>query len=316
MKRRSVFAPVAVVAFVGLVLGSIPVGLLVRSPKSAPAVASTSAVDLSPTAPPAVPAPLEASLLPLLASAPTPLITADGIGAHKSANLLRAYPQHLANRPVPRLGDKPWLVSEVWRAQHERQLRAPGRATAKVIFLGDSITEGWGVSPAYRGLFGGYSPLNLGIANDMTQNVLWRVEHGALEGTRAQAVVLMIGVNNLAGGFTPAQTADGVRAIVTAVRARAPATRLLVLGVLPARREAGHPLRQCIRETNRLLQGLAQPGWVEVRDLGSVALEPDGSIAKATMRDFVHPTPQGFERLSQATAPHLEALLNAGTQPL
>lgn len=220
-----------------------------------------------------------------------------------------AYPQNVANRPVPRIGDKPWLISEEWKAHHERHLRALGRATAKVIFLGDSITEGWSVAPAYREYFGKYSPLNLGIANDMTQNVLWRVEHGALDGTHPQAVVLMVGINNLAGGFTPEQTADGVRAVVTAVQAHVPTARVLLLGVLPARQDAGNPLRQTIKDANRLLQGLAKPGKVEVRDVGSLLLEPDGSIAKTTMRDFLHPTADGFARLSQAAAPFLDSLL-------
>jgi lysophospholipase L1-like esterase len=220
-----------------------------------------------------------------------------------------AYPQNVTNRPVPRIGEKPWLISEEWRAHHERHLHALGRATAKVIFLGDSITEGWSVAPSYREHFGKYSPLNLGIASDMTQNVLWRVEHGALDGTHPQVVVLMVGINNLAGGFTAEQTADGVRAVVTAIQTHVPTARVLLLGVLPARQDSGNPLRQTIKDANRLLQGLAKPGKVEVRDVGSVLLEPDGSISKATMRDFLHPTAEGFERLSQAITPFLDTLM-------
>jgi lysophospholipase L1-like esterase len=165
------------------------------------------------------------------------------------------------------------------------------------------------VAPAYREHFGKYAPLNFGIANDMTQNVLWRVEHGALDGTQPQAVVLMVGINNLAGGFTAEQTADGVRALVSAIQSHASSARVFLLGVLPARQDSANPLRQGIKDANRLLQGLAKPGKVEVRDVGSVMLEPDGSISKSTMRDFVHPTPDGFARLSQATAPLLDSLL-------
>src|SRR5207244_4819283 len=61
---------------------------------------------------------------------------------------LVAYPQNIANRPVPRIGDKPWLISEEWQAHHESQLHAAGRAGAKMIFPGDSITEGRGAAPA------------------------------------------------------------------------------------------------------------------------------------------------------------------------
>jgi lysophospholipase L1-like esterase len=241
---------------------------------------------------------------------PSPTSADEGAGA-LAATLKppAAYPQNVANRPVPRIGDKPWLISEEWRAHHERQLHALGRATAKVIFLGDSITEAWSVAPAYREHFSKYSPLNLGIASDTTQNVLWRIEHGALDGTHPQAVVLMVGINNLAGGFTAEQTADGVRAIVASIQAHLPTARVLLLGVLPARQDAGNPLRQSIKDANRLLQGLAKPGHVEFHDVGSVMLEPDGNISKSTMRDFLHPTAEGFERLSQAMGPYLDSLV-------
>lgn len=267
---------------------------------------------------PAVASPPEAAVAPglpslTLAASPLPAPPQGG-GPSAVSQLLRAYPQNIANRAVPRIGEKPWLISEEWRAHHERQLHAPGRTTAKVLFLGDSITEGWGVAPAYGQHFAAYAPVNLGIANDMTQNVLWRIEHGTLSGTNPRAVVLMIGVNNLAGGFSPEQTADGVRAILTAIQAQLPAARVLLLGVLPARQDAQNPLRLRISQANQLLLSLAKPDRVEVRDLGSLLLEPDGSISRATMRDFLHPSPEGFERLSLAVAPYLQALVAAPPQ--
>ena len=98
-----------------------------------------------------------------------------------------------------------------------------------------------------------------------------------------------------------------MHAIVNDVRRRLPAARVLLLAVLPARQDAANPLRQRVIETNRGLGSLVQPGHVEFHDLGSVFLEPDGSISKAILRDFVHPTPLGYERLSQAVAPFIDA---------
>jgi lysophospholipase L1-like esterase len=220
-----------------------------------------------------------------------------------------AFAKNLANRATPRVGAKPWLVSDAWRAQHERQLRSALRKTTQLVFVGDSITEAWGVAPAFREHFGRYAPLNLGIAGDTTQNVLWRIEHGALDGLEAKLVVLLIGVNNLGGGFSPQDTADGVRATVTAVCAHLPSARVLLLGILPARREAEHPLRQRILDTNRLLAGLVDPGHVEYAEIGSVLLDSDGRIAPGLTRDFLHPTAAGFERLSSALDLLLDVLL-------
>ena len=262
-------------------------------------------------APPALAQPLTEPPLvgSSLVAAPASPPDAETLGQSPIFKVPAAYPQNIANRPIPRIGDKPWVISDEWRAQHERQLRALGRATAKVAFLGDSITEGWKVAPAYREQFGKYSPINLGIANDTTQNVLWRLEHGALDGTAPRVAVVLIGINNLAGGFTAEKTADGVRAVVASVQAHAPMARVLLLGVFPARQEATHPLRQNIKDANRLLAGLANPGRVEFHDLGSSLLEPDGSISKSTMHDFVHPTPDGFARVSVALAPVLDGLM-------
>jgi beta-glucosidase len=265
------------------------------------------AEDSPPAAPTATPAPLP------LATAddklPAPFVAAAEVAPGPVLKLPAAFPKNVANRPVPRIGDQPWLISEPWRAQHERQLRALNRATTKLIFLGDSITEGWSVSPAYRERFGKYSPLNLGITSDTTQNVLWRLEHGAIQGTNPRVIVLMIGINNLAGGFTAEQTADGVRAVLASIRAHAPSARVVLLALLPARQEASHPLREAIKHANQLLAGLAVPGRVDFHDLGAVMLEADGSISKSTMHDFLHPTPDGFARVSSALAPILDGLL-------
>ncbi len=247
---------------------------------------------------------------------PTPTPTVDDLAAPAAAAegpapalaiAPRAYRQDTADRPVPRIGARPDQISEEWLAQHQRQLQIGHRSTAKVIFLGDSITEGWGAAPAYREYFGKYSPLNLGIAGDLTQNVLWRIQEGALDGTKPQAVVVMVGINNLAGGFSAERTAGGVRAIVASVRSHLPAAHVLLLSILPAREDPANPLRQRVAETNRLLANLAEPGCVDVRDFGSLLLEPDGKISKAILRDFVHPTPAGYQRLSQAVAPLLDA---------
>jgi lysophospholipase L1-like esterase len=84
-----------------------------------------------------------------------------------------------------------------------------------------------------------------------------------------------------------------------------------LLGILPAREDAANPLRARIRETNRLLGSFAQPGRVQVSDVGAVLLESDGSISKATMPDYLHPSREGFVKLSQAVAPLLEPLVGS-----
>lgn len=253
------------------------------------------------------------SAMPAVATSPTavavpgdetaaPAIT----GVPPGANI---YPQNISNRPVPRVGAQPWTISEDWLAQHKRQLQSTKRTQAKVVFLGDSIVRGWGMAPVYREQFAKYSPANLGIDGEYTQNLLWRIDQGALDGMHAELAVILIGINNLSGGFTPEQTVSGVSAVIGAVRAHLPGARILVLSLLPAKQSRTDPLRQKITETNRLLAKLSQPGRVSIHDVGSVLLEPDGTISKETLRDFVHPTPAGYERLTKAVLPFMEELM-------
>jgi lysophospholipase L1-like esterase len=196
-----------------------------------------------------------------------------------------------------------------WRSRHARQLNAPERDDAQVIFLGDSITEGWSNARSFRKQFRPYRPLNLGIGGDQTQHLLWRIHDGALDGLRPKAVVVMIGVNNLGDGFSPDETVAGIKAILGAVRSRLRGVPILLLKILPAGQSANDPLRKMIVETNRSLDALDEPARVNVVEVGTPLVEPDGSIARTTMADFLHPTNAGYRTLTEAVAPHIASLL-------
>jgi lysophospholipase L1-like esterase len=219
---------------------------------------------------------------------------------------IRAYPQNVSDRPVPRVGDEPWKIDERWHAQHERLVKGGRRAEAKLVFLGDSITEAWRMAPAYKHTFAKYVPLNLGLSGDHTQHLLWRIEHGALDGLAPEVVVVLIGINNLGGGFSPAQTVSGIQAVIAAVQVRLAGTPIVLLGILPARPAPDDPLRHKVAEANRLLAAQAGAGRVAFHDVGQVLQEPDGTISNAVLRDYLHPTAAGYERLSAAVLPLIE----------
>jgi lysophospholipase L1-like esterase len=110
--------------------------------------------------------------------------------------------------------------------------------------------------------------------------------------------------------FTPEETAIGVRAVIAAVEERLPNTKILLLAILPAGEKADNPLRQKILLTNQTLQTLADAGRVELHDVGAALIESDGTIAASTMADFLHPTPEGYARLTEAVAPWVERIMN------
>ena len=117
-----------------------------------------------------------------------------------------------------------------------------------MIFIGDSITEGWetGGKEVWQKYYGQRKAVNLGIGGDRTQHVLWRLDHGNIDGISPKLAVMMIGTNNIGGNTaasstrdTPEQVAEGVQAIVERLRTKLPQHESAAAGNLSARREKG-----------------------------------------------------------------------------
>ncbi len=219
-----------------------------------------------------------------------------------------------AIQPAPR--------DAAWVKRHEGFVAEAARGGVDVLFLGDSITDGWrrpgpnGGKAVWDRELAPLRAANFGIGGDRTQHVLWRIEQGTLEGLRPRVVVLMIGTNNT--GFerdgttprnTPAETVAGVSAIVTQLRRRLPEARVLLLAVFPRGERPDHPQRLQVNEINRGLATLADGRHVTFLDLGPRFLAADGTLPAAVMPDFLHPREEGYTRWAAALKEPLAALL-------
>ena len=141
-------------------------------------------------------------------------------------------------------------------------------------------------------------PLSLALPGDQTQQLLWRIEHGALDGLAPRLVLIGAGSENLAHGFTPAQTARGLSAVLQRVREHLPNSRVLLLGLLPAGTGPGDPRRAASDATNAELRTLANALQVTLADVGSVFLEPDGTFTPGMLDEQGLPTALGYEALT------------------
>ncbi len=105
------------------------------------------------------------------------------------------------------------------------------KGVGDVIFLGDSITQGWEGQKAWQDHFNSFKPVNLGIGGDQTGHVLWRITDGhEIDNLKPKAAVIMIGTNN---GHTAQQIAGGIQAIVEELKRQKPEIKILLLGVFP-----------------------------------------------------------------------------------
>jgi lysophospholipase L1-like esterase len=185
----------------------------------------------------------------------------------------------------------------------------PGKCD--IVFIGDSITQGWEGSGknVWKKYYGKRKCLNFGVSGDRTQHVLWRFEHGQLDGIKPKAAVLMIGTNNSnRDDNSEVDILQGVQLIVKQIRERQPQTKVLVVGIFPRGRTFSAQ-RGKIVQINQALANLADGKMIHYIDFGSQLIEADGSISKEVMPDYLHLSERGYEIWAQAIEPKLKKLL-------
>ncbi len=240
----------------------------------------------------------------------------------EGADQLRALVPNTAVVGVPR--EERW-----WRERHgalnARAREAALNGDARVVFLGDSITQGWGEA-GKRVWERRYAPLgavNLGISGDRTQHVIWRIGHGNLEGMAEPArgrapelVVVQIGTNKVprAEENTGEQIGAGVGEVVRRVREKLPRTRVLVMGILPRgdAGEEGKMMREKIRRANEIAAGAADGEWVRFLDLGGRFVGEDGAVRRELMPDLLHLSEEGYEVWAEGMDGVLREILGEG----
>lgn len=200
-----------------------------------------------------------------------------------------------------------------WIARHEEILARVYSETFDLVFIGDSITQGWeGTGRAVWDRY--YTPrrtLNLGFNGDRTEHVLWRLQHGELDGQTPRLVVVMIGTNNTGTREEPADdTVAGIQAIVGLLRERIPAARVLVLGVFPRSDDPEDPLRRLNAKVNRRLPSLVDEDTSVFLDLGRHFLDEDGRLLRQLMPDGLHPSEEGYQVWAEAMEATLQKLLS------
>ena len=216
----------------------------------------------------------------------------------------------------------PW-----WRERHEAKLAELRQAPVDLVFLGDSITQDWeqrgppawrDFAPEWQRFYGDRHALNLGFKGDTTASLLWRILHGEVDGIQPKVAVVLIGANNNGRAHWSAeQTLGGIAAVIEAVHRKLPATKVLLLPVLPADRSAW--VDQTTAATNRGLAeryGHGQDPAVTYVDVTPV-FERDGRLDRAAFLDgyltppdpLLHPTAQAQARMSEAIEPTLARLM-------
>ena len=148
-----------------------------------------------------------------------------------------ALPKNPATLPAER--DEPW-----WKQRHQQIVSSlPQHADAQLLMIGDSITNNYDKAkppdedfqPTWNRFYAPRKALNLGFSGDTTANVLWRFEHGEIDGLHPRAAVVLIGTNNTGWKQqTALETESGIDAVIGELHRRLPETQILLLAILPS----------------------------------------------------------------------------------
>jgi beta-glucosidase len=201
-----------------------------------------------------------------------------------------------------------------WMPRHQQKLAdLAAQGEVDLLMIGDSITHGWETAgrAVWDEFYAGRKAFNLGFSGDRTEQVLWRLAHGAVDGIHPKLVVLMIGTNNTGHRQDrPAQTAAGIRAILDDLERRLPAAKILLLAIFPREAAADAELRKLNDAVNERIAGLADDEKIFFLDIAGAFLSPDGSLSEEVMPDLLHPNETGYRLWAEAMEPTVGRLLN------
>ena len=193
---------------------------------------------------------------------------------------------------------------QLWVERRSQWWRDRDKDRGAVVFIGDSITQGWDTLAKD---FPKLKVANRGISGDVTRGVRCRLPQDALD-LKPRALVLLIGTNDLEEGAKPETIVPNILAIVTACRQHDAKLPIVVCKVMPSHASMKRPA-DAIRQINTLLAERLkdQPG-VSLCETWKIFADADGNATPAEFPDLLHLNAAGYAKWAAALRPHLEAL--------
>ncbi|MDF0644730.1 MAG: GDSL-type esterase/lipase family protein [Nitrospira sp.] len=199
-----------------------------------------------------------------------------------------------------------------WTTRHEHVLARIRQGNVGLLFIGDSITQGW--ASKGRSVWDEYyerrRAVNLGFAGDRTEHVLWRLDHGEIEGITPKLIVLMIGTNNSGHRHDPpAETAAGIEAILRTLLMGLPGTKILLLGIFPRGASGADHLRQLNAAINERIRHFADSQRVFFLDLSRRFLDEQEHASRELLPDYLHLSERGYQVWADGMETMIKTLL-------
>ena len=192
--------------------------------------------------------------------------------------------------------------NKLWAQRRSEWAKQVERDRGAVVFLGDSITQGWG--DALAASFPGAKLANRGISGDTTRGMLIRLPHDVLALNPA-GVVMLMGTNDLEMGADPQTIAANVKLILDAIHQHNPKTPIILCRVFPSSASMHRPADK-IKAINEAFAATVKGNTqVTLLDTWTLFADESGNARKAEFPDLLHLNPAGYAKWASALRPVL-----------
>lgn len=204
--------------------------------------------------------------------------------------------------------------SDTWWRRHNAMNSKARTGDVGLVYIGDSIVNSWqwDGEPVWKHYYEPRKGMVCGITGDRTEQVLWRLQHGNIDGITPKLAIVMIGQNN-GPSNTGEEIGAGIAAIVQLLREKLPSTKILLLAIFP-RGEKVTPEREVLATANGIAAKLADGKQIFYRDINHLFLAPDGGVRASLMPDYEHPNEEGHRAWAAAIEPLVAQLM--GDKPV
>jgi lysophospholipase L1-like esterase len=197
-----------------------------------------------------------------------------------------------------------WFIN-LWKKKHAEWAPRVAQDKGKVVFLGDSITQGWGED--FKNMLPGIRAANRGISGDTTRGMLYRLADDVIK-LEPQAVVMLMGTNDLEEKAEPEMVRDNVKLILEELKKHNAKMPIVVCKVFPSSASKARPAEKIKRINALLAELVSSNSQVTVVDTWELFADEKGDARAVEFPDLLHPNDAGYAKWAQALRPVLSKL--------